>query len=128
MSDQARIALLQELIKDAKNQIRNGLVLGLVGLILAALGFLSYAEGFASFNFGWLTIGVVGAAMVVVAFYLMIQSDRKQERWQRELGNTVPAKTAFPTTETPEPEASGDDEYFDENYEKYKAPFEEDKG
>jgi hypothetical protein len=127
LSDQAKIALLQELIKDAKTQIRNGFILGLAGLILASLGFLSYAESLAGFNLGWLALGMAGAAMVIAAFYLMIHADIQQDRWKRELGNATLATDTSSTAKSPEPEASESDEYFDENYEKWKKPFEEDK-
>ena len=124
MSDQARIALLQELIKDAKDQIRNGFILGLAGLLFASFGFFSYATGLVGFGLAWLALGMAGAAMVIAAFYVMIRADMQEGKWKRQLENanssTVKSPEAGPSTDD-------GDEYFDENYENWKNPFEEDK-
>jgi UPF0716 family protein affecting phage T7 exclusion len=124
LSDQARTALLQELIKDAKDQIRNGFIFGLVGLLFASFGFFSYAAGLLGFSPAWLALGVAGVAMVVAAFYVMINADMQEGKWKRELGNVTSS-----SVQSPEAEPSTDDseEYFDESYEKWKNPFEEDK-
>ena len=89
MSDQARIALLKELVSDAKKQIRNGFVLGLLGLILASLGFFSFADSLLGFNTGWLAIGIAGAAMLTVAFYIMIHADKQEGKWKKQLGTVI---------------------------------------
>jgi UPF0716 family protein affecting phage T7 exclusion len=123
LSDQARIALLQELIKDAKDQIRNGFILGLAGLLFASFGFFSYATGLLGFSPGWLALGMAGAAMVVAAFYVMIRADMQEGRWKRQLGNVASSAVKSPEAES----STDDDEYFDENYENWKNPFEEDK-
>jgi hypothetical protein len=124
LSDQARTALLQELIKDAKDQIRNGFILGLVGLLFASFGFFSYATDLLGFSPAWLALGMAGAAMVIAAFYVMIRADMQEGKWKRQLGNVTSS-----AVKGLEPEASTDDdnEYFDENYEDWKNPFEEDK-
>ena len=124
LSDQARIALLQDLIKDAKDQIRNGFILGLVGLLFASLGFFSYSTDLLAFSPAWLALGMAGAAMVIVAFYVMVRADMHKGKWKRQLGNVTSS-----AVKSPELEPSTDDgnEYFDENYENWKNPFEEDK-
>ena len=130
MSDQAGITLLKELVDDAKKQIRNGFVLGLLGLIIASLGFVSFAYDLLGFNPSWLALGIVGAAMLAVAFYIMIRADMQEDKWNKQLGGII--RNISPpavTNSTPEPERSAEngDEYFDENYENWKNPFEEDK-
>jgi hypothetical protein len=122
LSDQARTALLQELIKDAKDQLRNGFILGLVGLLFASFGFFSFATDLLGFSLVWLTLGMAGTAMIIAAFYVMIRADMQEGKWKRQLGNVT--SSAF---KSPEAEASRDDgnEYFDENYEDWKNPFED---
>ena len=124
LSDQARTALLQELVKDAKDRIRNGFILGLIGLLFASFGFFSFATDLLGFSLAWLALGMAGAAMVTAAFYLMIRADMQEGKWKRQLGNVTSS-----ASKSPEAVASKDDgnEYFDENYEDWKNPFEEDK-
>ena len=120
---QSKEALLQELISDAKKQIKNGFIFGLVGLFFAFSGFFSFAFDLLGFSIAWLAVGMAGAAMVVVAFYVMIRADLQEINWKRELVNVTSS-----VIKTKEPELSVDngDRYFDENYEKWKNPFEED--
>jgi hypothetical protein len=130
LSDQERIALLKELVIDAKKQIRNGFVLGLGGLILASLGFFSFVDSLLGFNTGWLTIGIIGAAMLAVAFYIMIHADIQEGKLKKQLGavpRNVPLSAIKNPTPAPERSAENGDEYFDENYENWKNPFEENK-
>jgi hypothetical protein len=124
LSEQANTAFLQELIKDAKDQIRNGFILGVVGLLFASFGFFFYATGFLGFGPACLALGIAGVVTVIVAFYVMIRSDMRIGRWMRELENT-----ALSTPKSPETEHSvdDDDEYYDEKYEDWKGPFEEDE-
>ena len=124
MSDQAKIAFLEELVKDAKKEIKTGFILGLVGLIFASSGFFSYAADLLGFNLGWLALGIAGAAMVTGAFYIMIRADLQEGKWKKQLGNVGSS-----AVKSPEPERStdNDEKYFDENYENWKNPFEEDK-
>jgi hypothetical protein len=124
LSDQARIALLQELIKDAKDQIRNGFIFGLVGLLFASFGFFSYATSLLGSSLAWLVLGMAGAAMVIAAFYVMIRADMQRDKWKRQLGNVTSSAVKSPEAEPPTDDG---DEYFDENYEDWKNPFEEDK-
>jgi hypothetical protein len=124
LSDQAKIAFLEELVKDAKKEIKTGFILGLVGLIFASSGFFSYAADLLGFNLGWLALGIAGAAMVTGAFYIMIRADLQEGKWKKQLGNVGSS-----AVKSPEPERStdNDEKYFDENYENWKNPFEEDK-
>jgi hypothetical protein len=102
--------------------------LGAVGLVLAAVGFASYAEDLLGFGSGWLALGTAGAAMLAVAFYLMIRADTQAGKWKKQLENALPA-AAPAAVKTAEAEAAADngDVFFDENYEKWKNPFEEGK-
>ena len=124
LSDQARTALLQELIKDAKDQIRNGFIFGLVGLLFASFGFFSYTTSLLGFSLAWLALGMAGAAMVIAAFYVMIRADRLVGKWKRQLGNVTSSAAKGPGAELSTDQGN---EYFDENYENWKNPFEEDK-
>ena len=75
------------------------------------------------FNLGWLPLGGAGVAIVIVAFYIMICSDMQVGRWKRELGNIT-----APVPKTSEPsQSTNNDVFFDEKYEDWKNPFEEDK-
>ena len=123
MSAQSNDALLQELIRDAKKQIRNGFIFGLVGLFFAFSGFFSFAVDFLGFSVAWLAVGIAGAAMVIVAFYVMIRADLREANWKRDLVNVT---SSVIRTKEPEHPADNGDKYFDENYEKWKNPFEED--
>ena len=128
LSDQERIALLKELVSNAKKQIRNGFVLGLGGLILASFGFFSFADSLLGFNTGWLAIGIIGAAMLAFAFYIMIHADMQEGKLKKQLGTNngnVPPPAIKNPQPTPERSAENGDEYFDENYENWKNPFEE---
>jgi hypothetical protein len=124
LSEQANTAFLQELIKDAKDQIRNGFILGVAGLLFASFGIFFYATGFLGFNLAFLTLGIAGVAMVTVAFYIMIRSDMRTERWKRELENIALSAPKSPETAH---SADDDDEYYDEKYEDWKGPLEEDE-
>jgi hypothetical protein len=124
LSDQAKSTLLQELVKDAKDQIRNGFILGLVGLLFASFGFFSYATSLLGFSPAWLALGMAGAAMVIAAFYVMIRADMQEGKWKRQLENVTSSAVKSPEAE---PSTDDGDEYFDENYENWKNPFEEDK-
>jgi len=98
--------------------------LGLVGLLFASFGFFSYSTDLLGFSSAWLAVGMAGAAMVIAAFYVMIRADMQEGNWKRRLGNATSS-----AVKSPELEPSTDDgnEYFDENYENWKNPFEEDK-
>lgn len=130
LSDQGLSTFLKELIKDAKNQIRNGFILSLIGLFFAGLGFFSFAIDLMRFNPGWLALGEAGAAMVIVGFYIMIRSDLQEAKWTRELGNITSQtqKSPEPSKSSESPQSTGGiDVYFDENSEDWKNPFEEDE-
>jgi hypothetical protein len=125
LSDQGKISLLQELIKQGKGEIRNGFILGLFGLLFASFGFFSYGVGLWSLSLAWLALGTAGSAMVIAAFYVMIHVDRRMEDWKKQLRETtIPTKSL---EAEPEHSAADDDQYFDLDYEKSKNPFEEDK-
>ena len=123
MATQARNALLEDSVKNVKKQVRNGFVAGIVGLLLTCLGFFSYASNLRS-GAAWLTVGVGGVAIVIAAFYVMIRADKQADKLKEQVANvTSPVKQS---QETPHAQEDGD-LYFDEDYEKWKNPFEEDK-
>jgi len=122
LSEHVNAAFLQELIKDAKDQVRNGFILGVVGLLFASFGFFFYATGFLGFNLACLALGMAGVATVIVAFYVMIRADMRISRWTRELGNIALSVPKSPETVQT---VDYDDEYYDEKYENWIVPFEE---
>lgn len=123
LSEQARIGFLQELIKDAKDRIRNGFVFGVVGLLFASFGFFFYATGLIGFSIACLALGTAGLAMVIAAFYVMIRSDRQKGMWMSELRNI---SLSVPNSSEPEHPADDNDEYFDARG-RWKDPFEKDE-
>jgi len=124
LSEEAKTAFLQELIKDAEDQIRNCFILGVVGLLFASFGFFFYVTGLLGFSLACLALGIAGMAMVVVAFYVMIRSDMQEGRWMKELENIA---SSLPKSPESVHSVNDEEEYYDEKYEDWKGPFEEDE-
>ena len=119
------MAFLQELIKDEAIQIRNGLVLGILGLLFASCGFFFYATSLLGFSLIFLALGLVGGAMVAIAFYVMIRADRLKENWLRELTN-VSHSVQYQSQLSGSSDV--DDEYYDEEDKDWRDPFEKEDG
>lgn len=124
LPEEARKAFLQELIRDAEDRINKGFVLGVVGLLFTFFGFFLYINGLLGFSLACFGLGIAGVAMGIVAICIMVRSDKQKGMWKRELGNID-----FPESKGPEPvlSAHDNDEYFDEDYEDWKNPFDEDE-
>ena len=93
LSEQARVAFLQEKIKDAKGQSRSNFILGIVGLVLASFGFISYVNGSFGGGSGFLIVGTVGVIAAIIGFSLGSKSEIEKIRWTNELGKiafTIP--------------------------------------
>lgn len=126
MSEEAKTVFLKQLIKDAKVQIRNGFILGIVGLSFTLFGFVSFVFNLVSFSFTWLTLGVFGIALLAIAFYVMIRADMQAGKRAKELSNIAPAISKSELPQTAADDNNTNDSYFDEEYSDWKNPFEED--
>jgi len=96
MSEQAKVAFLQEQIKDARGHARNGFIICLVGAVVASSGFASYANGMFGGGFALLVLGIVGVAAAIVGLSLGTYNEIKRIRWMNALG-----KIAFPIPKCP---------------------------
>jgi len=85
LSEAARIALLQEMMKDAKRNERGGLLACLVGVVVSV-------AGFSTINFvgNSLNLGVVGLVIATVGFVVYLHYARLYSRFVGQL-----AKIAF---------------------------------
>jgi uncharacterized paraquat-inducible protein A len=93
LSEAARIALLQEMIRDAKRSERGGLVVCLVGVVVSVAGFSTRSLAGNSIN-----LGVVGLVIATVGFVVYLHYSRLYSRFVGQL-----AKIAFKSA-TPCPE------------------------
>lgn len=82
MSEQARVAYLEERIRDAKREERTGTIVLFFGVILAGFGFSVGS------NFGldgtWAEI--LGILVAAIGFYSLLYSQYKYVRLMQELG------------------------------------------
>lgn len=85
MSEAAKIALLQEMMRDAKRNERGGLVACIVGVVVAVAGFSTLPLAGNSVN-----LGVLGAAIASVGFSVYLYFARLYSRFVGQL-----AKLAF---------------------------------
>ena len=69
MSDAARIALLQEVIREAKRNERGGFIVCIVGIIVAVAGFSTISLAGNSFNLGIIGIVIAALGFVVYLYY-----------------------------------------------------------
>jgi uncharacterized paraquat-inducible protein A len=85
MSEAARIALLQEMMRDAKRNERGGLLACLVGVVVSVAGFSTIPLARNS-----LELGVVGLVIAAVGFVVYLHYSRLYSRFVGQL-----AKIAF---------------------------------
>jgi uncharacterized membrane protein YeaQ/YmgE (transglycosylase-associated protein family) len=69
LSEAAKIALLQEVMKEAKQNERGGLVACIVGIIVSVAGFSTTSLAANSFNLGVLGIVIAAIGFVVYLYY-----------------------------------------------------------
>lgn len=74
MSEAARIALLQEMMRDAKRNERGGLVICIVGVVLSVAGFSTTSLAQNSVNLGVIGILVAAAGFAVYLHYARLYS------------------------------------------------------
>lgn len=91
MSEAARIALLQEMMKDAKRNERGGLLACLVGVIVSAAGFTTSTLPLARNS---LELGVVGLLIAAVGFVVYLHYASVYSKFVGQL-----AKIAFKSAE-----------------------------
>jgi hypothetical protein len=85
LSEAARIALLQEMMRDAKRNERGGLLACLVGVVVSVAGFSTIPLVRNSFE-----LGVVGLVIAAVGFVVYLHYSRLYSRFVGQL-----AKIAF---------------------------------
>jgi hypothetical protein len=85
LSEAARIALLQEMMRDAKRNERGGLLACLVGVVVSVAGFSTIPLARNS-----LELGVVGLVIAAVGFVVYLHYSRLYSRFVGQL-----AKIAF---------------------------------
>jgi len=83
LSEQAKLALLQGKIKDAKNHERSGNIFSTLGIILTAIGFTVYAYGLRDWSF--LALGILGLFAVIPGIAENVYYGRMRMRLMREL-------------------------------------------
>lgn len=69
MSEAARIALLQEVMKEAKRNERAGLVVCIAGIVVSVAGFSTTSLASNAFNLGILGIVIAALGFVVYLYY-----------------------------------------------------------
>jgi hypothetical protein len=74
LSEAARIALLQEIMRDAKRNERGGLVICIVGVVLSVAGFSTTSLAENSVNLGVIGILVAAAGFAVYLHYAHLYS------------------------------------------------------
>ena len=72
LSEAARIALLQEVMKEAKRNERGGFVVCIVGIIVSVAGFWTTSLARNAFNLGVLGIVIAAIGFVVYLYYARV--------------------------------------------------------
>ena len=90
LSEAARIALLQEMMRDAKRNERGGLLACLVGVVVSVAGFSTTPYAGNSIN-----LGVVGLVIASVGFVVYLHYARLYSRFVGQLAK-IAFKSAVP--------------------------------
>ncbi len=90
MSDTARIALLQEVIREAKRNERAGFVVCIVGIIVAVAGFSTISLAGNSFS-----LGIIGIVIAALGFVVYLYYSRVYMRFMGQLASLA-SKSASP--------------------------------
>jgi hypothetical protein len=72
LSEAARIALLQEVMREAKRNERAGLVVCIVGAVVAVAGFSTTSLAGSSLNLGILGIVIAALGFIVYLYYARV--------------------------------------------------------
>jgi membrane-associated phospholipid phosphatase len=90
LSDTARIALLQEVIREAKRNERAGFVVCIVGIIVAVAGFSTISLAGNSFS-----LGIIGIVIAALGFVVYLYYSRVYMRFMGQLASLA-SKSASP--------------------------------
>ena len=90
MSEQAKIAYLQEKIKDAKSESRNDGIIAVAGMVASCLWLWSVADGLSvylhmSIAIGYV-LGICGIIVAIVGFVLLSHNEIQKINAMNELG------------------------------------------
>ena len=102
MSEAAKIALLQEVMREAKRNERGGLVVCIVGVIAAVAGFSTISRAENSFNLGILGIVIAAIGFVVYLYYAHVYL-----RFVGQLASMI-SKSAIPCPHCAKPLPEGE--------------------
>jgi uncharacterized membrane protein YeaQ/YmgE (transglycosylase-associated protein family) len=102
LSEAARIALLQEVMREAKRNERGGLVTCIVGVVVAVAGFSTTSLTGISFN-----LGVVGILIAAVGFVVYLYYARVYLRFVGQLASMA-SKSAVPCPRCAKPLPEGE--------------------
>lgn len=102
MSESAKIALLQEVMREAKRNERSGLALCIIGVVLAVAGFSTAQWVGNAFN-----LGVIGIAVAAIGFIIYLYYARVYLRFVGQLASMI-SKSASPCPKCGKPLPEGD--------------------
>jgi hypothetical protein len=102
LSEAAKIALLQEVMREAKRNERGGLLVCIVGVVLAVAGFSTTSLAPNSFNLGILGIAIAAIGFVVYLYYTTVYL-----RFVGQLASMV-SKSAIPCPHCAKPLPEGE--------------------
>lgn len=102
MSEAAKIALLQEVMREAKRNERGGLLICVVGVVLAVAGFSTISLVPNGFNLGILGIVIAALGFVVYLYYARVYL-----RFVGQLASMT-SKTAIPCPHCAKPLPEGE--------------------
>jgi di/tricarboxylate transporter len=102
LSDAAKIALLQEVMKEAKRNERGGLLACIVGVIVSVAGFSTTSLAPNSFN-----LGVIGIVIAAIGFVVYLYYSRVYLRFVGQLASMA-SKSAVPCPHCGKPLPEGE--------------------
>ena len=102
LSEAARIALLQEVMREAKRNERGGFVVCIVGIILSVAGFSTKSLAPNAFN-----LGVLGIVIAAIGFVVYLYYARAYLRFVGQLASMV-SKSSVPCPHCGKPLPEGE--------------------
>jgi hypothetical protein len=102
LSEAAKIALLQEVMREAKRNERGGLVVCIVGVIVAVAGFSTISLAENSFN-----LGILGIAIAAIGFVVYLYFARVYLRFVGQLASMI-SRSAVPCPHCAKPLPEGE--------------------
>jgi type III secretory pathway component EscS len=102
LSEAAKIALLQEVMKEAKQNERGGLVACIVGIIVSVAGFSTTSLAANSFN-----LGILGIVIAAIGFVVYLYYARAYLRFVGQLASMV-SKSSVPCPHCGKPLPKGE--------------------